>query len=177
MIFHPFPELTTERLSLRRINASDADVILYLRSDETVNRFIERPESSQTKSLDDALKFVKRIDDGLDNGSFISWGITMTGDTAIVGTICLWNFSKDRKEAEVGYDLNPLFQGKGIMSEALRSVLFFGFDVLNLNKVVAFTQNNNEPSKKMLERNGLVLMADRKDEGNSLNLIFEIEAS
>ena len=177
MIFYPFPELTTERLSLRRINASDADVILYLRSDETINRFIKRPESSKTKNLDDALKFVKRIDDGLEKGNFISWGITMTGDTAIVGTICLWNFSEDRKEAEVGYDMSPLFQGKGIMSEALKTVLSFGFDVLNLDKIVAFTQKNNERSKRLLERNGLVLLPDRIDEGNSLNLIFEIEAS
>jgi ribosomal-protein-alanine N-acetyltransferase len=177
MIFHPFPELTTERLTLRRINASDAEVILYLRSDETINKFIKRPESSKTKNLDDALKFIKRIDDGLGIGNFISWGITMTGDQTIVGTICLWNFSEDRKAAEVGYDMNPLFQGKGIMSEALQSVLSFGFEVLSLDKIVAFTQKNNEPSKKLLERNGLVLMPDRIDEGNSLNLTFKIEAS
>jgi ribosomal-protein-alanine N-acetyltransferase len=177
MKFHPFPELKTTRLCLRRINALDAEVILYLRSDEAINKFIERPENSKTKNLADALKFINKIDNGLNTGNFISWGITMTGDSAVVGTICLWNFSEDRKEAEVGYDISPLFQGKGIMSEALKCILSFGFDVLHLDKIVAFTQKNNEPSKRLLERNGLVLRSDRIDEGNRLNLIFEIQAS
>ena len=36
-----FPEINTERLILRKIEESDSDVILILRSDKIVNKFID----------------------------------------------------------------------------------------------------------------------------------------
>ena len=87
----------------------------------------------------------------------------------------MWNFSQDNKKAEVGYDLNPLFQRKGIMSEALKNIIAFGFNELRLNKIEAFTHKENESSKNLLEKNGFILMEQKKDEKNRSNLIFEIE--
>ena len=174
MKFKPFPEIITEKLFLRRINESDCDVILFLRSDKTINKFIKRPESERTKNKADSLKFIKKINDGIENNNFISWGITLKENSIIIGTICLWNFSKDNKKAEIGYDLNPLFQRKGIMSEALKNIVAFGFNKLRLNKIEAFTHKENESSKILLEKNGFILMEQKKDETNSSNLIFEI---
>jgi len=177
MKFKPFPEIKTERLLLRRISESDCEVILFLRSDKTINKFINRPESERTKNKADSLKFIKKINDGIENNNFISWGITLKENSKIIGTICLWNFSKDNKKAEVGYDLNPLFQRKGIMSEALKNIVAFGFNELRLIKIEAFTHIENENSKKLLEKNGFILMEKKKDEINNSNLIFEIEKS
>jgi ribosomal-protein-alanine N-acetyltransferase len=175
MKFKPFPEIITERLFLRRINESDCDVILFLRSDKTINKFIKRPESEMTKNKADALNFIKKINDGIESNNFISWGITLKGNSKIIGTICLWNFSEDSKKAEVGYDLNPLFQRKGIMSEAIKNIIAFGFNELRLIKIEAYTHKENESSKSLLEKNGFILMGQEKDENNSSNLIFEIE--
>ena len=175
MKFKPFPEIITERLFLRRINESDCDVILFLRSDKTINKFIDRPESERTKNKADSIKFIKMINDGIENNNFISWGITLKENSKIIGTICLWNFSKDNKKAEVGYDLNPLFQRKGIMSEALKNIVAFGFNELRLNKIEAFTHKENGSSKNLLEKNGFIFMEHKKDKKNSSNLIFEIE--
>ena len=175
MKFNPFPEIVTERLFLRQINESDSDVILFLRSDKTINKFIKRAESDKTKNRLDSLNFIKKINKGIENNNFISWGITLKEDSKIIGTICLWNFSKDKKQAEVGYDLSPLFQKKGIMSEALKNVIAFGFTDLRLTKIEAFTHKENESSKNLLEQNGFILMAEKKDKKNSSNLIFEIK--
>ena len=175
MKFNPFPEIVTERLFLRQINESDSDVILFLRSDKTINKFIKRAESDKTKNSLDSLNFIKKINKGIENNNFISWGITLKEDSKIIGTICLWNFSKDKKQAEVGYDLSPLFQKKGIMSEALKNVITFGFIDLRLTKIEAFTHKENESSKNLLETNGFILMAEKKDKKNSSNLIFEIK--
>ena len=175
MKFIPFPEITTERLFLRRINESDWDVILFLRSDKTINKFIKRPESERTKNKADALKFIKKINDGIESNNFISWGITLKENSKIIGTICLWNFSKDNKKAEVGYDLNPLFHRKGIMSEALKNIMAFGFNELRVNNIEAFTHEGNESSKNLLKKNGFILVEQKKDKNNSSNLIFEIE--
>jgi ribosomal-protein-alanine N-acetyltransferase len=174
MTFQPFPVLTTERLILRELKESDQELVLFLRSDKTVNAFIERPEDRQTKTTEDAIRFIKEIHGYAKSNTSIAWGITLKESPNIVGTICLWNFSEDRKIAEMGYDLHPNYQGLGIMSAALRLVLDYGFKTLKLDKIEAFTHKNNTSSIKLLERHGFVLMAHRKDEDNANNAIFEI---
>jgi len=170
-----FPQINTERLILRKIEESDCDVVLFLRSDETINKFIHRPEHRKTKNITDAIKHIKKLNAETETNKSFSWGITLKSDPKIIGTICLWNFSDNYKIAEVGYDLNPMFQRKGIMSEALNCVMNFGFSELNLDKIEAFTHVENENSKKLLEKNGFNFVKDRKDTDNLSNVIFEIK--
>jgi ribosomal-protein-alanine N-acetyltransferase len=175
MTFQPFPVLTTERLILRELKESDQELVLFLRSDKTVNAFIERPEDRKTKTTEDAIRFIKEIHGYAKSNTSIAWGITLKESPNIVGTICLWNFSDDRKTAEVGYDLHPNYQGLGIMSAALKLVLAYGFNRLHLDKIEAFTHKDNVSSIKLLARGGFVLMAHRTDADNVNNVIFEIE--
>ncbi len=175
MKFRPFPEIKTERLILRKVEASDCEEVLFLRSDTNVNKFIERPEHRKTKNKEDAIKFIKEITDAFEKNISFAWGITLKNNPKMIGSICLWNLSEDRKTAELGYDLNPDFQGKGIMSEALRSVLDYGFNHLKFEKIEAFTHKKNKSSKQLLETNGFKYMANRKDEDNTSYIIFEIE--
>ena len=146
-----------------------------MRSDETVTKFIERPENRKTKNKSDAIKFIKELNEYLETNKSITWGITLLNDPKIIGTICLWNFSQNNKTAEVGYDLNPAFQRKGIMSEALNSIIDFGFNELKLDKIEAFTHYENEDSKKLLEKYGFHFIENRKDPDNDSNIIFELK--
>jgi len=175
MIFTPFPEIKSERLFLRKIEISDSDVILFLRSNETVTKFIERPENRKTKNIADAIKFIKELNEYLETNKSIAWGITIKNNPKIIGTICLWNFSKDKKTAEVGYDLDPKFQRKGIMNETMKMIIDFGFKELKLDKIEAFTHHKNENSKKLLEKNRFELIENRKDLDNKSNIIFELK--
>ena len=175
MNFKPFPVIKTERLLLRKIEESDCGDILFLRSDPTVNKFIERPENRQTKNRTDAIKFIKELHEGIENNKTISWGIALKGNHKIIGTICLWNFSENNKRAEVGYDLNPIFHRKGIMNEALKQIIDFGFVELNLDKIVAFTHAENENSVNLLKKNGFYIDENQKDLDNLNNLIFVIK--
>ncbi|WP_178989381.1 GNAT family N-acetyltransferase [Winogradskyella schleiferi] len=175
MNFTPFPELVSNRLFLRNIFPSDHAELLYLRSDKTLNKYIERPEHRQTKTTADAIKFIKELNENIQNNTSIAWGITLKNKPQIIGTICLWNFSKNKAFAEVGFDLHSEFQGKGIMTEALKLILDFGFNTLKLHKIEAFTHRENKSSKKLLLKNGFDLITDRKDMDNVCNVIFEIK--
>ena len=175
MKFKPFPEIKTERLFLRKIESSDCDVILFLRSDKSINKFIERPENRKTKNISDAISFINELDNNIERNKSISWGITLKDQPVIIGTICLWNFSQDKKIAEVGYDLDPKYQNKGIMSEAMKIIVDYGFKELKLDKIEAFTHAENVNSKKLLVKNGFYLNENRKDLDNISNIIFEIE--
>ncbi|MUU79716.1 GNAT family N-acetyltransferase [Winogradskyella endarachnes] len=173
MNFNPFPVLTSEYLILRKVEESDNYTILHLRSDKIINQYIKRPEHRQTKSITDALNFIKTQHKNLENNVSIVWGITLKDQSELIGTICLWNFSENKKVAEVGYDLKTEFHNKGIMTEALNLVLNFGFKQLKLQKIEAFTHFKNESSKRLLTKNGFILNPIRKDLDNDFNLIYE----
>ena len=161
MNFSRFPEIETERLLLRKIEVSDAEDVLFLRSNQIVNEFIERPENRKTKTLSDAIKFIYEINKAFENAQSVTWGITLNKNPNIIGSICLWNFSLNNKIAEVGYDLNPEFQRRGVMSEALKNVVGFGFKNLKLSRIEAFTHRENMSSKKLLEKAGFQWNMDR----------------
>ncbi len=73
-----------------------------------------------------------------------------------IGSICYWNFDFEKKTAEIGYELLPQFHGKGFMEEALSKIIDFGFNELNLQSIEAFTDVNNKPSIKVLEKYNFV---------------------
>ncbi len=166
------PQLKTKRLWLRKIDQNDSKAIHFLRSNQTVNHYVKRPE---TQTLQEAIDFIDKINNGISKQDWLFWGISTIGNPELIGTICLWNFSDDRKVAEVGYDLHPEFQRQGIMNEALRCILNYGFETLNLDRIEAYTHRENESSKKLLIKNNFVLILNRKDNENEDNIIFIAE--
>jgi ribosomal-protein-alanine N-acetyltransferase len=169
-----YKALKTERLLLRALEPSDSLEILFLRSDNIVNTYVERP---RTESEEDALEFIQKITNGIKTQSLCYWSINLKGKRKTLGTICLWNFSDDRKTAEIGYDLHPDYHGKGIMSEALKAVLEFGFNELLLDKIEGFTHKSNESSTKLLLKYNFNQNKKRVDSDNTNNIIFELRKS
>ena len=150
--FHPFPELKTDRLLLRRITMDDAAAVLFLRSDKDVMRFIDREPA---KSLKDAEDFIKRINKDIDDNVVIQWAITLMDNPGkLIGTICLWQFQQEHYRAETGYVLMPDQWRKGIMKEALLKVLDYGFKTLGLHSIEAQISPGNSASAALLESTG-----------------------
>ncbi|MDQ0782647.1 GNAT family N-acetyltransferase [Chryseobacterium sp. W4I1] len=110
--------IKTERLILKEINESHVEDILKIRSNEVINQFVKR---NSPKNNYDALQFILTIKGNIQNKQTVYFGISQKDQSNLIGTICLWNFSEDRKTAEVGYELLPDYHRKGIMSEALKS--------------------------------------------------------
>lgn len=155
----PFPNLTTERFILRQLKIQDENEIFALRSDLRVNEFLDRLTAN---SLEDARQFINKINKGMSNNELVYWAITPQDDSKLIGTICYWNFSKEKLRAEIGYELHPHFQGKGIMQEALTKVIEYGFETLKLSSIDAYPHPDNTKSIKLLERNGFLY--NRKSE-------------
>lgn len=167
----PAPTLTTERLLLRPMAASDAEGIFMLRSNERVNQYINR-EPAQT--IADAEAFINKVLNNAAAGTSYQWVLTLKSEARLIGTICLWNISEDRTTAELGYDLLPHYHGLGLMSEAVKSILAFGFQQANFHQIEAFTHSDNLPSRKLLEQHGFQLQPDRKDDDDPINVIYEL---
>jgi ribosomal-protein-alanine N-acetyltransferase len=148
--FTPFPNFVTKRLNLRQLRCEDGNEIFKLRSDERVMKFIAKPIY---KTIEEAREFVNRINKGISNNEWIYWGITLRNDNTLIGTICLWNISEEHFRADIGFELHPDFQGKGIMQEALTMILDYGFKNMKLHSIEANVNPKNLPSIKLLDRN------------------------
>ncbi len=171
MKFSPFPILQTNRLQLRQLEKNDSAEVKFLRSDELVNTYVKRPK---TNTIEEAIHFINKINTGIEQGDWVFWGITIKGNPKLIGTICLWNFSEDKKNAEIGYDLHTSFHKKGIMNEALTCILDYGFTTLQLHTIEAYTHQNNEASKNLLIRNNFKLLPNKTDPDNVDNIIFSL---
>ncbi|SMO52694.1 GNAT family N-acetyltransferase [Solitalea koreensis] len=153
--FNPFPGLSTERLALRQLSLADEKEILKLRSDERVNEFLDR---AKAETIEDARSFINKIITGTNECFY--WAITFKNTPQLIGTICFWNLSEDRFQAEVGYELLPEFQGKGIMTEVLLAVIQFGFETMKLKTIVADLRADNLNSRRLLEKTGFKIDAN-----------------
>ncbi|MDV7698116.1 GNAT family N-acetyltransferase [Chryseobacterium soli] len=164
-------KIETDRLVLKEINESHVEDILKIRSNEMINQFVQR---NSPKNNYDALQFILTIKERTKNKETFYWGISLKDQPNLIGTICLWKFTEDRKQAEVGYELLPDYHRKGIMSEALAAIIHFGFNDLQLQEMVAMTNKFNENSKGLLLKHQFVLEEGRKDEGFPDNIIFSL---
>jgi len=147
--FASFPVFTTERLTLRQPATDDQGDIFALRSDPEVNKYLGRQPS---KTIEDAINFINKINDTFEKNSSIYWIITRSNTKEFVGTICLYNFSKENNSCEIGYELMPKFQGQGIMKEATEKIIEYAFQTMQLQKIVAVTHKDNQNSSKLLEK-------------------------
>ena len=151
--FTPFPFLETEHFTLRQLTLKDENEIFVLRSDNEINRYLDRPLA---KTVDDARQFIKKINDSIGKNESIFWAISFKNRPKLIGTICLWNISDDETNAEIGFELLPDYQGKGIIQEVLPKVIRYGFETMKLNSIDGEVDPNNIKSIKLMEKNGFV---------------------
>ena len=158
--FDPFPLLATDRLNLRRVEQSDLNEMFFLRSDPRVMKYLDR---NPFLSIHEASFFIQNLHDLEKNNDAITWAMTLKDNPLLIGTICIWNISKEHHRGEVGYAMHPDHHGKGIMNEALVKVLDYGFKTLKLHSMEANVNPGNAASIKLLERNNFVREAYYKE--------------
>lgn len=154
--FTPFPTLTTNRLTLRRIVASDAQQCFNLRNSATVMKYIDRPMAHK---IEDAWEWIKKVDDGINNNQLICWAISLKEDPTLIGTISYHRIIKEHHRAEIGYMLHPLHWRKGLLTEAAREVIEYGFRELKLHSIEANVNPLNKASMALLKKFHFVLEA------------------
>lgn len=151
-IFSHLPTLKTERLILRPLRMSDdRDLFAYAR-DPQVSRHVlwETHES-----LRDSRQFLRGAIRQYRQGLPGSFAITLKDSGRMIGTIGFMWVNHEYKSAEVGYSLSREYWNKGIMSEALRQVIAFGFDEMRLNRIEAQHELDNPASGRVMIHAGM----------------------
>lgn len=151
MAFTHFPILTTERLRLRQLRADDAEALFAILSDPQVAEFYGHEPHH---SLTDTQQLLEQTQLRYERREAIRWGITWRGEETLLGSCSFHHFDQGYRRAETGYELNRAFWRQGIMHEAMLAVLTYGFTGLNLHRVEAIIDIQNESSKGLLLKLG-----------------------
>jgi ribosomal-protein-alanine N-acetyltransferase len=151
--FSPFPELETERLLLRRVTNEDTNEIIALRSNPETMKYIPRP---LTKTNEQALEHVAQIDSTIVTNEGITWGVTLKDNPRIIGMIGYYRIKPAHYRAEIGYILLPEHHGKGIIPEAVKTVIDYGFNEMKLHSIEAVIDPDNFASERVLQKIGFV---------------------
>ncbi len=149
-----FPMLETERLVLREVTLKDAQ--WYYRHFNT-REIVEGQEHKGPGSMKVARREVKMyFVDNFKKDTGIRWGLTYKGDGELIGSAGLYLWKKDTRQAETGYDLNPKYWDRGIMTEAMIAIIGYGFDKMNLNRIEALIAPYNTHSIRLVKRLGFM---------------------
>jgi RimJ/RimL family protein N-acetyltransferase len=146
--------LETERLLLRPWRPEDLEPFAALNQDPEVMRFFPAPltpEESRARMEGARAHF--------DRHGWGCWAVERKGGPAFIGFIAL---GEPRFQApftpciEVGWRLARDQWGRGLAPEGARAALGCAFGTLGLAEVVSFTAAVNQPSRRVMEKLGMV---------------------
>jgi len=158
--FTPFPNLETERLYLRRVEKEDVNEIFDLRSDKETMKYIPRP---LVKTEEEALAHIAMIDEKIETNEGINWAITLKNNSKLIGLIGHYRIKPEHFRAEIGYMLLPEYHGKGIITEAIKETVKYGFEIMKLHSIEAVIDPKNLASESVLQKCGFVKEAHLKE--------------
>lgn len=150
--------LDTERLTLRRFTADDAELLIELDSDPAVMRYLTggeptAPEHYRERGLQNILAGYERW-----GGNFGLFAAYDKDCGAFVGWFHLWPEEEGPlDEVELGYRLRQAEWGKGYATEGSRALLAKGFTELGVHLVWAATMSVNDGSRKVMEKVGMTM--------------------
>lgn len=147
------PTLATDsgRVRLRHPRDADLDAIAELFSDDAHLRYWSH---GAFESRAAARTYLDGIQEGWRDRELFQWGIADADTDALVGTVTVLGWDRRNRRAEIGFIVRPEWQGRGIATEAVRAVLRFAFDAMDLRRVEADADPANAGSLALLERLG-----------------------
>ncbi len=149
-----FPVLETEKLILREHVPADAENLFAIRSNETIMKYIDR---ERPKDLEEIKTFITTFNNGFEKGENLAWIISLKENPqGMIGAIGYWRTDFANHRAEIGYMLHPDYWRQGIISEALKRAIKFGFEDINLHTIKANINVGNDASRQMLIKHGFV---------------------
>jgi ribosomal-protein-alanine N-acetyltransferase len=149
--FKTFPQLESNQLLLRKIKPSDAeDIFLFMSDEGTVKNFLIAPH----KTIEETLKQIKTSNKLYEKKKQIQWGVTKKGSSAVIGTIGFHNLNVRDFQTEVGGLLSRPYWRGGIMTEALLTILTFGFEKMAFNRIYGLIHPDNIASISLGEKVG-----------------------
>lgn len=145
------PTLDSARLRLRHPRESDIPALLRVfGSAEDLQYWSHGPLSDEGA----AREYLASIESFWSKRELFQWAIADRDTDEMMGTATLNRWDQDNRHADVGFILARAFWGRGLAQEAVRRLLTFGFEEMDLHRVEADVDPENLASLALLETLG-----------------------
>ena len=151
-VFSTFPEISTERLTLREIKQKDAESIYKILSDPEVIKYDTFDLLTDIKQVEDLIRW---FENEYQKKHAIFWGICLKNQSEVIG-FCKFEVEVPQVRADIGYDLRSDYWNKGIMTETLNAVIEYTLNNIGVNRIEAAVSTENKGSIRVLEKLGFV---------------------
>lgn len=149
--------INTERLKLTNFKMDHAEAFAKALNDPKI--FLYLPESvPDLNDIENLIRwFIERDRINVKKG-FVgtNLAIAIKKTKELIGWCGLQPFDPIPDKKEIFYGLSPAYWDKGYMTEAAGAILKYGFEILNLDEIVAGVKPENVASIAVLEKIGLV---------------------
>ena len=145
-VFSSLPVLETERLVLRRIAQENAyDMFAYASLSDVTRYLLWSPHIN----IDETRGYIEFLQQRYRRGEYGDWGLNCKADGRFIGTVGFADLMFAHNKGELGYVLNPEYQGKGYMREALGAVMELAFMTLDLHRLELRIMEGNVASERL----------------------------
>jgi ribosomal-protein-alanine N-acetyltransferase len=154
--------LETPRLILRRQVLTDLDDLWALYCDPEITRYI--PDAPRTR--EEAREELEWHMHGHPRNSDLGLWATIHKETGtFIGRCGLLPWDIDgQQEVEVAYTIARPYWGQGLATEAAQAILRYGFEKLDLDRLVSLIDPDNIASQRVAEKMGMTF-EKRVDDG------------
>ncbi len=145
--------LETERLILRAFTPEDGPA-MYKNwcSDPKVTKFLTwPPHASEAVSSSLAVSWAERSK----NPDFYQWAIVPKELGEPIGSLAVVRGRDDIAQCELGYCIAKAWWGRGLMTEAVKTVIRYLFDEVGMNRIEAAHDVNNPASGRVMQKAGM----------------------
>jgi len=153
--------IETDRLLLRTFTEHDSPLIYELNNDPDVTRYTHDP----VKDPDHAAEILTKTilpQYALHNHG--RWAVHLKTTLEFLGW-CGLKYRSELNEIDLGYRFKRDFWGMGYATEAAYASIKYGFEKLNLKRIVGRAEIENISSWKVLEKCGMTYIGNEEVDG------------
>lgn len=148
--------MLTDRLLIRPVRASDAEVLYSIR------QLVGQRRTNRT--LEEVRESYREMEKQSDAASgYQIYAVELNGGEGVIGDLAVAFNTPGEQQAEIGYSLHPGHWGRGYASEAVGAMLGYLFAQHQMHRIVAISAAENTHSRVLLERLGFRLEGHHKD--------------
>lgn len=151
---------------LRKLRVSDLFEVYKNIKDKQVGKWTGPPRKKWVENP--VGRFICRMSEHTLKGGKMIWyslfkpevqtsfrlGIVLKETNKVIGIVSLTKELPDDDFADIGFWIGRRYWGRGLMSEVLPLAVRYGFEELGLDKIKAWTFEENVASKKVMEKCG-----------------------
>lgn len=144
-------EIETARLRLRQFRPDDLEPLSAMRADREVMRYIGNGEPHDRETT---RAYLERNRACWEQHGFGRWAVEFKDERTFAGW-CGLALLDNTEEVEIGYGVAREYWGRGLITEAGRASLHYGFSTLGLPRIVAVALPENIASRRVMEKLGM----------------------